>query len=532
MSDKKDFDKMALTKILQIKKELLRREAMESFEKFLLYINYDFWSPRIKIKKFQEVIKDAELLEKGYIDFLMVSLPAGFGKSYLRECWNAWVIGRNINNTILVGTYSDLIAKTFTQYFSNIITSVEYIEIFGNKHFEKKTQNEIRLKGTLLPYTHFSRGAGASTTGTRAKFIQVDDILKDHDESKSELILDKRWNWYNTTLKTRKSENTLKEFWCGTRWTKNDPMGRKIEEMENQMEKGIIRPYKVKIHAIPAMISVKEKDNNGKEYSIDKSICEDWTTTEELIKIKDGLATMPEVWEGLYQQKPIDSIGALFPETKIKTFNSEIELYKMKNKYGEIGVKIRNPNDYNVFTVADVADTGDDYHAVGVFGYNITKKTFILFDVIFTQDGVEKTAPEHSRLIIEHNAIYNRIEKNNFGKFYAKEVERNIAGKARAVIKQITTKINKEQKIYLWSGFILEMIQFRDDWKLLPESHPYKQMMKNLISYDRSGKNKHDDAADMMAMAGQTISKQFNIINATLKAFNQATKGKEKDIER
>ena len=529
--ENQSIEKKKLIKIYKLKKEMLRRQAFDSFEKFLLYINPKFWSVRLQIDEFKKVVKDAERLAKGHIDFLMVSLPAGFGKSYLRECWNAWIVGRDLNNTVLVGTYSDSIAKTFTRYFERIITEEKYIEVFKQHRFEVKTQNELRLKGTILPYTYFTRGAGASVTGNRAKFIEVDDIIKDFEESQSELIKQKRWDWYSTTLKTRKSENTLKEFWCGTRWSKDDPMGKKIEELETQMEKGLIKPYKVKIHAIPAMITKKIKEE-GKVYDIEKSICEDWTTTEELKKIKSELTSRPEVWEALYQQKPIDAIGALFPETKLKLFNSDELMTKEKTVYGETGVTLKDYNQHNVFSVADVADTGGDYHVVGFFAYNHENNTFKLFDAIYTQDGVDKTAPEHARLIIKHNSIYNRIERNSFGKFYAKEVENNIRGKARARINPVTTKMNKEQKIYLWSGFVMEMIQFRDDWKILPEAHPYKQMVKSLISYDRNGKNKHDDAADMISMSGQTISKQFNIINATLKAFNKASGNKTKDLER
>lgn len=530
MENKREL--LAKQKLLIIKKELFRRQAIDSFEKFLLYINPEFWSVRLQIKEFKKAVKDAELLANGYIDFLMISLPAGFGKSYLRECWNGWVVGRDLNNTVLIGTYSDSIAKTFTRYFERIITDERYMEIFGQHKFEVKTQNEIRLKGTMLPFTYFSRGAGASVTGNRAKFIQVDDIIKDFEESQSPLIKQKRWDWYTTTLKTRKAENTLKEFWCGTRWAKDDPMGRKLEELNSQMELGLLKPYKVKIHAIPAMITKDVKAKDGSNQKDDVSICEDWTTTEELKKIKSELTSRPEVWEALYQQNPIDSIGALFPETQLKLFNSNEVLLKDKRQFGEAGVMLNNPEKYSVFSIADVADTGKDYHAVGFFAYNMEDKTFKFIDAIFTQEGVETTAPEHANLIVKHNSVFNRVEKNNFGKFYAKEVETQIRGRSRAIINKVTTKMNKEQKIYLWAGFVMETIEFRDDWKILPESHPYKMIVRNITEYDRSGKNKHDDGADMIAMAGQTISKQFNVINATLKAFNKATQSKHKDIER
>lgn len=521
----------ALRKMLAIKNELFRRESFDSFEKFLLYLNSKFWKSKLDIPEFRDIVHDAELLGKGFIDILMISLPAGFGKSYLRECWNAWVIGRDINNTILVGTYSDSIAKSFTNYFKNIINDEKYIEVFGQKTFEINAANQIRLKGTTLPYTHFTRGAGGSITGNRAKYIQVDDLIKDFEESQSEITKQKRWDWYTTTLSTRKSENTLKEFWCGTRWSKDDPIGKKVHALEMQMASKVVKPYKVKIHKLPALKLQKVIIDN-KEVIQEKSISEEWTTTEELLKIKAQLSDQPEIWEALYQQNPIDSFGSLFPESKIQTYEKNEIMESVMGNYGELDINLINPKRFNVFTIADVADTGSDYHAVPIIAYHLLANQFLLIDVIFTQEGVEITAPLHADKIVKYKSVYNRIEKNSFGKAYGKDVQNFVGARAASPITLKETKMNKEQKIYLWSSFILKTIKFRSDWKLLPESHPYKSFMKQLISYDKSGKNKHDDAADALSMAAQTISEQFHIVNSTLDIFNKNQKEKIKDIER
>lgn len=517
-------DKAKMIKQIMIKKEIARREAFDSFEKFLLYVNNKFWSIRLQIKEFKELVDALDKASNGFIDIIVAQLPAGFGKSYLRESWNAWMIGKDKQNTVLVGTYSDMIAKSFTSYFKNISSTERYEEIFGSNNYETKTQNEIRLKGTILPYTHFTRGAGASTTGTRAKFIQIDDIIKDYEEASSELIIQKRWDWYGTTLKTRKAGNKLFEMWMGTRWKKTDPMGKKLEEIDNQISAGLLKPYKVKIISIPAMVM----DKKGNEVSI----CEDWTTTEELKKIKLELSDRPEIWESLYQQNPIDSIGALFPESKMKHFDTHELLNIEAGQYMENGINMKDPDKFNVFTICDVADTGDDYHSVAIIAYNKVDKSFNLIDVIHTQSTVDITSRQHAQKIIKYKSVLNRIEKNNIGKFYAKEVKELVKGKAASPFRLVTTKMNKEQKIYVWAAFILEIIKFRSDWKTLPDASEYKQFIKQLISYDKSGKNKHDDAPDVLAMAAQTISKEFNIINSTLQILDKHSHSKNKEIER
>ena len=518
------LEKQALIKITQVKREIARRVAHQSFEKFLLFVNYKFWSIRLKIKEFKELVDALDKASNGYIEIIVAQLPAGFGKSYLRESWNAWMIGKDVNNTVLVGTYSDMIAKSFTSYFKNICSTERYIEIFGERNYQVKTANEIRLKGTILPYTHFTRGAGSSTTGTRAKFIQIDDVIKDFEEASSELITQKRWDWYATTLKTRKSTNKLFEIWMGTRWKKTDPMGRKLAEIENQIAAGLLKPYKVKIISIPAMIS--DKDGN------DISICEDWTTTDELKKIKLELSDRPEIWESLYQQNPVDSMGALFPESKMRYFDTNELLHIESGAYMEQGVSLKNKDRYNVFSVCDVADTGKDYHSVVFIAYDTLEKTFSLIDVVHTQETVEVTSREHANKIIKHQSVLNRIERNNIGRLYSKEVKQLLVGKAASPIRLVTTKMNKEQKIYVWASFILQTIKFRSDWKTLPEAHPYKNFMKQLISYDKSGKNKFDDAPDALAMTAQTISKEFGIINSTLKILDKHTQNKSKNLER
>jgi hypothetical protein len=52
------------------------------------------------------------------------------------------------------------------------------------------------------------------------------------------------------------------------------------------------------------------------------------------------------------------------------------------------------------------------------------------------------------------------------------------------------------------SGFIREHFYFRSDYE---EGSDYDKFMRNLVSYNKTGKVNHDDAADMISMMSEKV---------------------------
>ena len=94
-----------------------------------------------------------------------------------------------------------------------------------------------------------------------------------------------------------------------------------------------------------------------------------------------------------------------------------------------------------------------------------------------------------------------RFESNSAGGRVAEKIQNEV--KKRGGITKITTKFttaNKETKIIVNSAWVKERCLFKDS-SLYQKKSDYGKMMDMLCSYTMSGKNKHDDVPDGMAMA-------------------------------
>jgi predicted phage terminase large subunit-like protein len=139
----------------------------------------------------------------------------------------------------------------------------------------------------------------------------------------------------------------------------------------------------------------------------------------------------------------------------------------------------------------DTADQGDDYLCSPI-GKRFGLYTYIT-DVVFTQDGVEITEPLVAQMVIDTCADVMKVESNAGGKSFATNVRKLIQGKSGCTVIFEPATTNKETRILMNAGYVKEYFYFRDDYE--PGSD-YDKFMRQLTSYVKLGKNKHDDAPD------------------------------------
>jgi phage terminase large subunit len=204
-----------------------------------------------------------------------------------------------------------------------------------------------------------------------------------------------------------------------------------------------------------------------------------------------------------------------------KEFLNEVARIKLEDpeKYAEIiigawarqkeGV-ILAKNDLRYFTpdpnrtfetsiaYADVADEGKDSNAV-VFGRNIGKDIYIT-DVSFSKENSDITIPLVFDKIKTNDCKYIRIESNNMGAMYGRNLRTLIAtNKHHCQVYSASSTTNKHTRILMDIGFIKTHCLF-----LAPEyqNEEYKAFMKELTSYNKDpekNKGKHDDAPDSLS---------------------------------
>ncbi len=448
-------------KLIEVaKRELARRE----FWHFCLYMDKEFFKEREIILKpiaydMQRLIKPVP--PQSELDILNVSLPPRTGKSYLATLFSAWSFGHYPDKSIMRNSVTEKLYLKFSRDLIQIITGESHSNNYNNifdLSLGSRALSGWEIQGSTQGISYFGGGVGGTIIGFGADLLSIlDDSVKNDEEAMNENALDKKWGWYGSTMDSRE-EQGVKKLFIGTRWSKRDIVGR-IEEL------GLFDSPTSKSIVVSAL-------TGGKSY------CEDIHSTKSLLQKKLLLSDI--IWEAEWQQQPITAKGLVFPLSDLNRFNMDM---------------IEGNAD---FLLADLADEGNDYLAAGIF--KIIDGNYYLIDVVFSQDREEVTQPQVAAMLDKWNIPTAYIESNFGGKGYKRALSR--LNKTRTSIKLFRTVRNKHTKIIMQSGFIRENFYFKSHYK---EGSDYDKFMRNLTSYNKQGKVKHDDAADMLAMASEKV---------------------------
>uniref|UniRef100_UPI002FE6D0AA phage terminase large subunit n=1 Tax=Enterocloster clostridioformis TaxID=1531 RepID=UPI002FE6D0AA len=382
------------------------------------------------------------------------------------------MLGNDQTQKIMTGSYNETLSTMFSKNVRNDIQE------------EKADENRI-VFSDIFPGVSIKRGDGAmnlwsledgynnylatSPTGTATGFgatlLIIDDLIKNSEEANNELTKEKHWNWFTDTMLSRLEEDG-KIIIIMTRWASDDLAGRALEHF---------REAGAKIRHI----SMKAMQDDG------TMLCPEILSRKSYeAKIK---AMGADIASANYQQEPIDLKGRLY--TSFKTYSGELPQFK----------EIRN--------YTDTADTGEDYLCSINYGVTFANEAYVL-DVLYTKEPMEVTEPALARMLLAGAVNLARIESNNGGRGFARNVRRILEelGSNYTTIKWFTQTQNKQARIYSNSSWVMQHIYYPEDWKnRWPEYH------NAMIKYQREGQNKHDDAPDATTGIAENCAKKGGI---------------------
>ncbi len=445
-----------------------RKDKVDNFYSFCKHMDPKFFTEN---KPHLKIIADAfQGVADGKIKKLAVSLPPRAGKSYITSLWCAWMQGKNPKDSIMRNSYAADLAYTFSYDIREMIQKEKYLEVFPNVKLkgDRKAIDDWALT-TSERSAYFCAGVGGPITGKGCNIAGIlDDPIKNIEEAMSETIIEKVWKWYTSTHLSR-FETGCPEIHIATRWSKKDPIGRLTDPNSEFYDPTF------------TTIVVSALDEKG------CSFCEEVKTTKEYHSMKK--ITDDFIWEAEFMQNPIESKGLLFPIEELRRFS-------LKDLKGL-------PDAKAAFT--DTADKGADFLCTPI-GYKYDADIYIV-DVVYTQDGVEITEPIVAEKCIKHNLDLMKIEANNGGESFSRNVRKILKDNGCQTYLQTEQQTqNKETRILMKAGYIKENFIFRDDYE--PGSD-YDKYMRALTSYVKLGKNAHDDAPD--ATTGLAEITEFNI---------------------
>ena len=365
----------------------------------------------------------------------------------------------------MTGSYNETLSSTFAKQVRDMIATEQtqgvtvYRDIFPDTKIKygEASMNKWALEGSQVA-NYLATSPTGTATGFGADLIVIDDLIKNSEEAYNSNVLEKHIDWFTNTMLSR-TEKGFKLIIIMTRWASNDLAGF------------ILSNYDDVVHI------------NYKAINDDGTPLDEWTLSLEDFEFKTKNMAKEIVYAN-YQQEPIDIKGRLYSE-----FKTYVDLPKEKI------VKIA--------AYCDTADTGDDFLCNII--YADCKDSAYILDVIYTKEAMEITEPLVAEAYKKFNVNVADIESNNGGRAFARNIERitRDKGNYKTVVKWFHQSGNKIARILSNSAWVNANIYMPVDWK-----NKWSEFAKDIISYQKEGKNKHDDAPDALTgVAEKTINR-------------------------
>ena len=457
---------------MEINKEAIKRAKLELARREFFFYCYlkspDFY--KYERQFLVDLCNDLQNFLTSDDEVLILNLPPRHGKSRTVGNLVEWLLGRDINAKIMTGSYNETLSTQFSKDVRNTIQEVKgdkdkivFSDIFPGVSIKQGdgAMNLWSLEGGYNNY--LATAPGGTATGFGCSLMIIDDLIKNKEEAYNANVLDKHWEWYAQTMLSRLEEGG-KIIIIMTRWVSGDLAGRAIEHYKAEGKK--IKHIKMKA----------VQDDKG------TMLCDEILSYKSFLSKAKAMG--PEIASANYQQEPIDIKGRLYNE-----FKTYVDLPKEKI------IKIS--------AYCDTADTGDDFLCNII--YADCKDSAYILDVIYTKEAMEITEPLVAEAYKKFNVNVADIESNNGGRAFARNIERitRDKGNYKTVVKWFHQSGNKIARILSNSAWVNANIYMPIDWK-----NKWSEFAKDIISYQKEGKNKHDDAPDALTgVAEKTINR-------------------------
>lgn len=479
-------DPALIAKFYELNKKTFLYMAEDDLDSYCIYIEWDrppekrFYQPRRRV--LAPLVRDLQDLADGKLDFLGVSLPPRVGKSTLCIFFITWLMGKRPDVANVMSGHSDKLTDGFYREVLSILTDpTTYLwqDVFPLvRVVDNSAKNEtvdLNRKKRFPSFT--ARSVGGTLTGAvevgEGGCLYVDDLVEDLEESLNPKRLEDKYNAYLNQLKDRKKEGAI-ELMVGTRWNVLDPLGRVQEQYEGNPR------YRFRV--IPAL-----NDDGESNFVYDHGV---GFSTEYYLDMKESIDS--GTWLAKYMGNPRVREGLLFPAEELRYYNGVLpdgEHYK--------------------FAVCDVAWGGGDSLSMGFF--TVCGDSVYLTDVIHNRGDKLITQPVVVGRTKLHMPHEEQFEANNGGAEYAEAIDqalRRDGVRVNISSKRAPNNQSKMGRIVQFSPEIKKIYflkEGRDEDGKPYRSAEYQAFMDEVTTFTQMGKNPHDDACDMLAMAAAKL---------------------------
>ncbi|WP_427008263.1 phage terminase large subunit [Pseudarthrobacter sp. H2] len=397
--------------------------------------------------------------------FLVINMPPRHYKSFTAGNFVEWRFGEDPSRKVMTGSYNETLSTTFARKVRDTIDETPadgvlvYRDIFPSTtvKYGQASASKWALEGSSQD-NYLATSPSGTATGFGANDIVIDDIIKNAEEAYSEMILEKHWSWLTNTMLSRTEGDDWKVYVFMTRWAEGDLAGRIIDAFPDEVE----------------VITFKAVQDDG------TMLCESVLSRRDYdLKTKE---MNHDIVEANYNQQPIDVKGRLF---------SAFTVYESLPA-----------GPHKRWNYTDTADTGSDF--LCSVDYIEHEGEVYVTDVVMTDEAMENTEPSVAAMLDADEVNEATIESNNGGRGFARNIERLLKdthGNRKCVVKWVAQTSNKEARILASSAWVNKHVMMPYNWK-----HKFPEFHKQLMAYQKKGKNKHDDAPDVLAAIYERVA--------------------------
>lgn len=472
------------SKMFDIYQDAMLFEAPHDFDFFMLALERNrplkeqFWRPRRK--KLMHICKALQDLHDDKLDELFLSQPPRTGKTGTLTFFSLFEMANDPEKSNLYCSFSSKPVDTFYNGLLEVLqddVTYDFKSIFPDVTVAATNAMngiiDLRRKKKYPSFT--GRPIGGSLNGSCDcnGIVIGDDLCEGIEEALSPARMVSLWTKVDNNLMTRAKEQA-KRIFCGTRWSQSDPIGLRIDLLENEPQYKNVR---FKIINTPAL-----DENDCSNFDYDYGV--GFTTQYFLMRRAsfERNSDMPS-WLAQYQGSPVERAGTVFDPADLRYFNGVLP---------EI-----DPD--RIFIVVDGAWGGGDYTAA-VIVYQYGEDLFVP-DVVYNNNDKTVTQPLIMGAIERHHASAVKIEATKTTASYGEDIDKALREKGIRINMQLNTSNwtsqGKRDRIVAVSPDIRSHMIFLQEGK---RSKEYSQFMQNLYSFTFvMRKNAKDDAADVCA---------------------------------
>lgn len=478
-------------------KDLLRLEMLSSLEKYTramfkaqnkrtFAVNYHH---RLIFEALQDVVD-------GKCTRLIINMPPRYSKTEIViKQFISWCFALNPACKFLHLSYSDLLVKDNSATVKSIMMEPLYKTLFPDSALEREKGSSERWK-TVAGGEMYATSTQGQVTGFGAGLVDedyenmscedltfdaelnqilgligakenifngavlIDDPMKPED-AESEIVRERINTRFESTIRNRVNSRNTPIIIIMQRLHENDLCGYLLNK----------EPEKWRVLSLPA-IQIDEKTGEKKALWPMKH------TLEELEHIRE---INPIIFDTQYMQDPKPKEGLMYSEG-FSTYKQE-ELPTGKDAMHR-------------WNYTDTADTGSD--SLCSICFIDTPDTIYVTDIEYTDAPMEVTEPKTAQMLSKNKTVRARIESNNGGRGFGRNVKRILRTKLkdfRVAIEFFTQTENKFSRIFTWSANVQSEIKFPEGWE-----KRWPKFYQAITSYrkDNRKKSQHDDAPDCL----------------------------------